>query len=221
VYSRLKTNFTSVFGSASDKLTALRRMANSSINATYERIAECQDAWAQYDALVDAFERALAVSTAELKRTWRGFTDVVMDAGRKYAVIQSSLLANVQYDTQMLAGKLEATQGLVTPSVGAAADSDGASAAGDGSAFVGATSDDYTADEDTGASVKGAPVSKALPASGHPDAPRGAIEVAVVALFQAGFVPVTGVQVGDGDDDTPAPEVQGELVTGGNPAESS
>jgi len=220
VYSRLKTNFTSVFGSASDKLTALRRMANSSINATYERIAECQDAWAQYDALVDAFERALAVSTAELKRTWRGFTDVVMDAGRKYAVIQSSLLANVQYDTQMLAGKLETTQGLVTPKAGQSTGSDGGDGPGDGSAFLGATSDDYTADEETGASVKAAaPANKALPASGHPDAPRGAIEVAVVALFQAGFIPITGVQLSE-EDDAPS-DIQGELVAGGEPSDNS
>jgi hypothetical protein len=71
-----------------------------------------------------------------------------------------------------------------------------------------------------GGSVKlmGAPGSKALSTSGHPDAPRGAIEVAVVALFQAGFVEVTGVPQGE---EEPPLDVQGGLVVGGQPVDSS
>ncbi|CAE7296734.1 unnamed protein product [Symbiodinium sp. KB8] len=149
VVSRLRTNFTSMFGSASDKLTALRRIASDAIAATYAAIEECQTAWARYDALIDDFERSLRVATVSLKSAWKEYTDTVLDAGRKFTVIHSSLLANLQYDTQMLAGHIDKTQALFSPTPQPAD-----SAAGAGGAFSGASTDGYTAESGSATSIK-------------------------------------------------------------------
>lgn len=93
--------------SSSNRSEQLRHNASRMVNNMNECQNECERAWREYDAAVEEFESTLSSVMSSMQRAETCRQEEIASASRKFVVYESSLLANLQYDVQCLAGTLE------------------------------------------------------------------------------------------------------------------